>query len=412
MTEAEFFSRQVSIMLTTRRNKRRGKDSVAFEANWVPLLVRGMDERLARTLRIRHNYTFLVSRPKWREIFATEYAGRMIDHEICEIVLPLCEKVLSPYTYNNRKGKGSQAAINQLIENIFEVTEGYTQPARIIKLDFKGYFPSALWTYAEQCLRRVLDTATEDDLKGYSRDYLEWLIMIAVHANPAGHYERRTPAYLWRDHISPEKSLLTKPEGEGAAIGRLIWQTVMGLYVNDDILWLTNECGLKVVCFVDDIVMVVPERLHGYALSLIPELRKRLAAKNIRINEKKFYDQPYGNGCEFLGSHLKPFRLHLNNKTYERAQEAIGEMNTLDIKDIDKMVECFNSYSGLLKNRTDYWRLLALRDRLDNGWWRRLRWNDARHCLAYREGFTPNERLIRKYRITLKKKRHEKSRTA
>ena len=139
---------------------------------------------------------------------------------------------------------------------------------------------------------------------------------------------------------------------------------------------------------------------------------RKNSIKNIRINEKKFYDQPYGNGCEFLGSHLRPFRLHLNNKTYERAQEAIDEMNALDIKDIDKMVECFNSYSGQLKNRTDYWRLLALRDRLDNEWWRWLRWNGQRHCLAYREGFTPNERLIRKYRITLKKKRHEKSRTA
>ena len=409
MTEEEFFSRQVDIMLSTRRNKRRGADSVAFEANWVPLLVRGMYERLARTLRIRHNYTFLVSRPKWREIFATEYSGRMIDHEICDIILPLCEKVLSLYTYNNRKGKGSQAAINQLMENIFEVTNGYTQRARIIKIDLRGYFPSALWSYAEKCLLDVLATASNEELKGYTREYLQWLIMIAVHANPAGHFFRRTPARLWREHIDPSKSLLTKPEGVGAAIGRLIWQTAMGLYINDEILWLTQECGLKVVCFVDDIVLVVPERLHGYALSLLPVLRERLMAKNVTVNERKFYDQPAVHGCEFLGSHIRPNRLHVNNATYKRAVEAIEEMNREKYKDIDHMVDCFNSYSGLLKNRTDHNRLLSLRDMLCQEWWQWLEWNDRRQCLVFRKGFTPNERLCRKYGITLKHSKHEKN---
>ena len=48
-----------------------------FEMNWAPLLVRLMRELRARTFRILHNYTFLVSIPKWREIFATEFVGRL-----------------------------------------------------------------------------------------------------------------------------------------------------------------------------------------------------------------------------------------------------------------------------------------------------------------------------------------------
>ena len=407
-TDEQRFLNLYRIMKKTRKNKRRGKDSVEFEANWTPLLVRAMNERDNRTLRILRNYTFLEPEPRWREIFATEFGGRMIDQEICEIVIPTAEMILSPYTFNNRKGMGSQKAINQLMEHIFDVTEGYTKPARIVKIDFKGFFPNAVWGIAEKMICNILDNAEldEDD-----RNYLKWLTMISIHCNPAAHCERRTNPHLWAEHIEPEKSLFNKPVGIGAAIGRLVWQTAMGLYVNDEIQWLNEQCGVRLVCFVDDIVMVVPEERHQYLLSLLPELRRRLSVKNVRLNERKFYDQPAVHGCEFLGSHIRPNRIHLNNKTYGNATKSIMQKNAPLYKDIDSMVCTFNSYSGLLKNRTDYKRLISLRDRLTDDWWRILEWNQEKKCLSYREGFTEKERLNRKYKLNLKQlKRHEQNR--
>ena len=73
--------------------------------------------------------------------------------------------------------------------------------------------------------------------------------------------------------------------------------------------------------------MIVPERLHQYALSLLPELRKKFAAKGIKMNNKKFYDQPFQHGLEFLGSHIRPNRIHLNAKTINRCKAKIMEMN-------------------------------------------------------------------------------------
>lgn len=241
MDRAEFFSKQVELVFETQRNKRRGRDSLVYENNFVALTVRGMEERLEKTLRINKNYAFLVSLPRWREIMATEFEGRKVDHEICQVLIPEAEKVLSPYTFNNRKGMGSQAAMNQVIENIFEVSEGYTKPCRVIKLDFKGYFPNALWDYAEKVICEVLDNA---DISEERRNYLKWLTMISVHCNPAAHCELRTPKYMWQDNIEPSKSLFCKPEGVGAAIGRLIWQNAMGLYINDIIIWLNDDCGI------------------------------------------------------------------------------------------------------------------------------------------------------------------------
>ncbi len=399
-TEEEFFARQMDLVFETQQNKRRGRDAMDYESNIIALTVRSMNARIDRTLRIEHNYAFLVSLPKWREIMATSFEGRKIDHEICGEVIPLAEKVLSPYTFNNRKGKGSQAAINCLIEQICEVTDGYTKPARVIKIDFKGYFPNALWNHAEKCICDIIDLGGFD--KEYTA-YLKWLTMIAVHCNPASHCEYRTPRLLWGEHITPEKSILNKEEGVGAAIGRLIWQAAMGLYINDIIKWLTDECGIVLTCFVDDIVIVVSERRHRYVLALLSVLRKKLAERNVFLNEKKFYDQPYQHGLEFLGSHIKPFRIHLNNKTYGRAVEKVRLMNKQPYKDIDKMLQCFNSYSGLLKNRTDYKRLVALKDMLSEDWWKWIEWNENKLCLSYKDGHSVNERLDRKYSLKLKR---------
>jgi hypothetical protein len=400
LTIEEKFVNLYRLMKKTRKNKRRGRDSVEFEANWVPLLVRALNDREERTLRILHNYAFLTPRPRWREIFATEFGGRMIDTEVCEVVIAAAEKILSPYTFNNRKNMGCQAAINQLIEHIFEVSDGYTRPTRIVKIDFSGYFPNAIWQIAEKYINEVID---KTDLDNETKSYMKWLTMISVNCNPAAHCELRTDPYLWTEHIAPEKSIRTKEEGIGAAIGRLIWQTAMGLYVNDEILWLTNDCGIKLVCFVDDIAFVVPEERHPYLLSLLPELRRRLAKKGVRLNEKKFYDQPYQNGCEFLGSHIRPNRIHLNNKTFDNAIRTIEELNRSKRKDIDKMMSVFNSYSGLLKNRTDHKRLIQLKNKLSPEWWLFLEWDERRLCLVCKQEFKIYERLNYKYHLNLKK---------
>ncbi len=401
------FSHLTSLYFATRRNKRYGHDSMVYELSWVSNLVNDYREREEKTLRIRHNYTFLTSVPKWREIMATEFRGRLIDHEICEVVIPMCEKVLSPYTYNNRKGMGAQAAINQLIDHICEVSNEYTEPCRIIKLDFKGYFPNALWDVADRCICGVIDLCDFDE---EHKAYLKWLTMISVHCNPAAHCERKSPIWLWHEHIEPEKSALAKPEGVGAAIGRLIWQTAMGLYVNDEILWLTNDCGIRLVCFVDDIVMVVPEHLHQYALSLIPELRIRLVKKGVRLNEKKFYDQPYGHGVEFLGSHIKPMRIHLNDKTYGRALSRCYELNHVkDKADIlDSFLSSVNSYTGLLKGRTEHKRLTSLKESLSHEWWQYAEWNESRKCATFLPDYSIKTRLDNKYHLNLK--RHDKTR--
>lgn len=409
MTEVLFFNMLLGVMFSTRKNKRYGRDSMAFETNWPPLLVRLMRELMSRTFRILHNYTFLTSIPKWREIFATEFAGRIADHILCDTLKPWIERTLHPRTFNNREGMGSQAAINQVIDDICDVSECYTQTAWVIKWDLAGFFPNADCTYMEGCFDRVIDTYKHEIIEEYGEwmpGFLKWLAMVAIHCFPANHYERRTPKYLWDEHIKPEKSILNKPPGIGVPIGRMSSQTGMGLYINDEVAWLNDECGIRTTVFMDDGVMVVPDRLKSYALSLLPELRRRLAAKGVKMNGKKFYCQQHWKGLEFLGSHIHPWSVILNDATWARCLARIEEYNKLSTvekyRELDRFISTVNSYTGLLKNRTSFRRVCQLRDVIADDWWEWLDWDQRRQCVVSKPQHTIRARLNDKYHLKLK----------
>ena len=409
MTEVRFFLMLLCVMFSTRKNKRYGRDSVAFESNWAPLLVRMMHALTERTFRILHNYAFLTSVPKWREIFATEFAGRIADHILCDTLKPWIERTLHPRTFNNREKMGSQAAINQVIEDICEVSNGYTETAWIIKWDLASFFPNANCDYMESCFIKVIIRYHDEIVEKYGAwmpSFLEWLAMVTIHCCPSKHYERRTPKYLWDAHVNPEKSILNKPDGIGVPIGRMSSQEGMGLYINDEVVWLNEDCGIRTTVFMDDGVMIVPDRLKGYALSLLPELRSRLVAKGVKMNDHKFYCQQYWKGLEFLGSHIHPWSVILNDSTWSRCMARIREYNELGIADkyceLNHFVSMVNSYTGLLKNRTSYQRIITLKNTIDNKWWTWLGWDSVRQCVQYKPEYSVKEQLNIKYNLKLK----------
>ena len=409
MTEERITKWLIETMYATRKNKRYGRDSIDFERRWVPELRRMAHALATRSFRVGRNYAFLTSVPKWREIFATEFQGRMADHLLCDSLSPYIETELHPRTFNNRVGKGSQAAINQVIEDIAEVTNGYREPARVIKWDLKGFFPNANLDVMCRMFCELIDRHTDDIASRFddeTPEFLKWLAMVIIHCRPQTHCELRTPWRLWGEHIETEKSLFSKPAGTGAPIGRMTSQTGMGLYLNDEVCWLNDECGIRSTLFMDDCVMVVPERLHGYALSLFPELRKRMSAKGVCMNEKKFYDQPYQHGLEFLGSHIHPWSIILNDVTYARAIARVKEYNAIPNNEkyyhLDRFISTINSYTGLLKNRTSFRCICQLRYTIALDWWQWLEWDYRRQCVVSKPQHTFRQRLCKKYHLKLK----------
>lgn len=71
-----------------------------------------------------------------------------------------------------------------------------------------------------------------------------------------------------------------------------------GIYINQEIRWLTEDLNFKCILFVDDLYVVTSRRQEF--LNIIPELRHRLRQKDVNLSENKFYCQHYSKGVQVL----------------------------------------------------------------------------------------------------------------
>lgn len=128
----------------------------------------------------------------------------------------------------------------------------------------------------------------------------------------------------------------------------------------------------------------------------------------ITMNDHKFYCQQYWKGLEFLGSHIHPWSVILNDATWSRCLSRIHEYNQLTTKDkyheLDHFIATVNSYAGLLKNRTSYKRIIALKDAISSEWWTWLEWDQRRQCVVSKPDYSFRQRLCKKYKLKLKRK--------
>lgn len=322
----------------SRRGKRRSADQVQFEMN--------MYERLGDLCNAlnRHaytptsNYCFIHKRQKSREVWASEVELKIIQTILDEKLRPIIEAELTDRTFNNRVGMGTHAAMNRVIQDIAEVSKGYTSDAHIIKVDLKGYFPNINQDKAWAMMEKLIGKYDGDD-----REEVRYMARLVNYANPQFKCYRRSPLSQWADEIPKYKSLFEKPFGTGAAIGFLYWQVLSNYYLNEVDKWIIANITPHYVRFVDDMVMVVENKA---ALTMLPLLREELAKIDIRMHPCKFYCQHYTKGMEFLGYHINPHAIHLNRKIVKKALRVphVGR---------EKLVCRTNSYMGMIKCSSD-----------------------------------------------------------
>lgn len=253
---------------------------------------------------------------------------------------PIVESKLIDTTFNNRKGKGTLAAVENVISDIYEVSNGYTKDCYIIKFDLKGYFPNMIQDIAYKRMMKIVDEYSGDD-----KEDIEYIIRLSCYCNPQFNSYRKAPIYAWND-IADYKSLFKKPFGIGGAIGFLFWQIMSNLYVSDVVHWIHDEVCPHITQFVDDYVLITDQK--EYILSMMPKIREKFAEIGVTVNPKKFYCQPYQHGLEFLGFHIKPYRIHLNKRIVDRSLKCRFNKNP------NKALCQVGSYNGLYTMGQNY----------------------------------------------------------
>ena len=93
----------------------------------------------------------------------------------------------------------------------------------------------------------------------------------------------------------------------------------------------------------------------------------------------------------------------------EHIREMIGdkEYNQLltveKYRKLDRFISTVNSYTGLLKHRTSYKRIMGLKETIAQDWWQWLDWDQRRQCVVSKPQYTFRARLCKKYNLKLKR---------
>ena len=391
-----------------RQGSVKSPDQVEYELHWEGNCIKLCEAINSRTYQPTA-YSFIVTYPKPREIFASDFSTRVLHHYLHERLVPLLENRLSKHTFNNRKGMGTSACKNAVISDMYEVSNGYTEDAWIIKMDLSGCFPNINQDIAFKQLEAVI----KEDYNGRDKDDMLYILCTCVFSYPTLHAKYIGDIEL-RKLISPEKSITTKPLGIGAAIGHLIWQMAVTYYFNDIILWL-ESVGVHVNVYVDDWYFVVKNKT-AFLTFIVPEMRRRLAKLGATLNENKFYCQHVSKGCECLGVHIKQHRVYPNERIINRAIKKAKELNKcIRIGKIEKALQTINSYLGICKNTCGYNQALKIVGTLSDEWKKFIVFNTHRCCLEARPEYNYRNRVIIKYKLyekTRKRRVAQKSKRA
>ena len=375
-----------------RQGSVKSPDQVEYELHWEGNCIKLCEAINSRTYQPTA-YSFIVTYPKPREIFASDFSTRVLHHYLHERIVPLLENRLSKHTFNNRKGMGTSACQNAVISDMYEVSNGYTEDSWIIKMDLSGCFPNINQDIAFKQLEAVI----KEDYNGRDKDDMLYILRTCVFSYPTMHAKYIGDIEL-RKLISSEKSITTKPLGIGAAIGHLIWQMAVTYYFNDIILWL-ESVGVHVNVYVDDWYFVVKNKT-AFLTFIVPEMRRRLAKLGATLNENKFYCQHVSKGCECLGVHIKQQRVYPNERIINRAIKKAKELNKcIRIGKIEKALQTINSYLGICKNTCGYNQALKIVCTLSECWNKYIVFNTHRCCLEARPEYNYRNSIIIKYKL-------------
>ena len=375
-----------------RQGSVKSPDQVEYELHWEVNCIK-LCEAINSRIYQPTAYSFIVTYPKPREIFASDFSTRVLHHYLHERLVPLLENRLSKHTFNNRKCMGTSACQNAVISDMYEVGNGYTEDAWIIKMDLSGCFPNI----NQDIAFRQLESVIKEDYHGRDKDDVLYILRTCVFSYPTLHAKYIGDTEL-RKLISPEKSITTKPLGIGAAIGHLIWQMAVTYYFNDIILWL-ESIGVHVNVYVDDWYFVVKNKT-AFLTFIVPEMRIRLDELGATLNENKFYCQHVSKGCECLGIHIKQQRVYPNERIINRAVKKAKELNKcVRIGKIEKALQTINSYLGICKNTCGYNQALRIVSTLSEYWNKYIVFNTHRCCLEARKEYNYRNRVIIKYKL-------------
>lgn len=339
----------IEAFLVCIKHKRNTHSALEFEINYELQLMLLLEQVQSRQYRPGRSICFIVTRPRYREVFAASFIDRVIHHWIALRVEPLLESVFTDRTFNCRVGKGQLYGINTLKQDLFDCSRGYMDDCYIMQLDIQGFFMSIDRNF----LADVVTKFIEAKYFGTDKDTLLYLCRTVITHAPELNCLKQSRETLW-SFLAKTKSLFTNGKDRGLAIGNLFAQHFANLLLNSLDWYILTTLGFKYYGrYVDDFYLLHSDK--NKLLDSIPKIRMALASLGLKLNERKFYLQHYSKGCKFLGVIVKPYYSLISPTTLNNFKQAVCRLNSATtLNQVQKAVSSINSYLGLLSHHSEY----------------------------------------------------------
>lgn len=334
--------------LDCRKKKRNTANAIKFEIDAAANLVILVNEINDRSYRVSRSISFVVTTPRYREVFAADFRDRIVHHYIAIRLMPLIELQMNERSYNCRVGKGTLAGVQQLVEDVRICSEGYTSDCYVAKGDVQGFFMNI----RRSMLSNKVDDFIVSNYYGEDKEDLRWLAHVTITNAPEKNCIRQSPDELWK-HIPKSKSLFTNGEDLGLPIGNLPSQ-MLANFLMDLIDWKMEECYIIYHGrYVDDFYIVSKDKeLILHTMSVI---RQTLDVIGLTLHPYKFYIQHYSKGIQFTGTIVKPHRSYTVERTVESFNKSVRQLEKANSKrEIIHYVDVVNSYLGTMSHTDSF----------------------------------------------------------
>lgn len=321
-----------------RKHKRNKPSSLLFEMNLIDNAMDLYHELSSGLWTPRPSSVFVVTTPKPREVWAADFRDRIVHHLIYRAIGPAFEKSFIVDTCACIKGRGTLYAANRLESHILSVTENWSKPAYILKMDIANFFGSI-----------AHDALFDKLLCKVSNPFLVDILLKLVYQDVKINAIFKSSDYKMR-LVPGHKSLLRAAPGIGLPIGNLSSQFFANVYL--DSLDQSIKRKLKMahyVRYVDDMVIVHP------SASVLNDARQfiesHLNVMGMTLADRKTSIHPSDKGIDFVGHVIKPHRKEWRPKSFRNAIRKIAESSD------DSAGKTTTSYLGMTRsngNRTQH----------------------------------------------------------
>lgn len=321
------------------RDKRYRNEIIAYSFNLEENLLALRADLLKGTYKVGAYREFYVRYPKPRLVMALGFRDRIVQWAIYRNLNPYIDKRFIAHSYGCRKGKGTLAAAQcllnwvQLISRKPDADEWF-----LIKGDISKYF----YRIDHEIIMDIYAEITDDP----------WFLrlMREIIDNPDVPFG--LPPGVSADDCPKEKRLYDV----GMPIGNLTSQETANIYLDRLDQYCKHALRLHYyVRYMDDFIILVKGREE--AQRILREIEGYLKrALHLDISPKSRI-LPATHDVEFVGYTVSPHGLRLRKKTTRHIKSSlkhVAELYALGLVDLDAALQTVNSYHGMTKHCNGY----------------------------------------------------------